>query len=173
MIDGGTGDDTVDFSGSTAGVRVDLGVALNAVPGLGGYAQGDLISGVENVVGSDFADTLVGDAGDNRLEGGAGDDVLEGGGGADTVVGGGGSDTFVFAPGFGNDRIEDFGGEPADGQDLLDISAVGVTADDFRGRVTITGVGLDALVTIDGDPNQTVLLAGIGDTAIAQQDFVL
>ena len=173
MIDGGTGDDTVDFSGSTAGVRVDLGVALNAVPGLGGYAQGDLISGVENVVGSDFADTLVGDAGDNRLEGGAGDDVLEGGGGADTVVGGGGSDTFVFAPGFGNDRIEDFGGEPADGQDLLDISAVGVTADDFRGRVTITEVGADALVTIDGDPNQTILLAGIGDAAITQQDFVL
>ncbi|HEX8580720.1 MAG TPA: peroxidase family protein, partial [Acidimicrobiales bacterium] len=80
MIDGGSGDDTVDFSGSTAGVRVDVGVALNAVPGLGGYAQGDLISGVENAVGSGFGDTLVGDAGDNRLDGGAGDDVLEGGG---------------------------------------------------------------------------------------------
>ena len=98
MIDGGSGDDTVDFSGSTAGVRVDLGVALNPVPGLGGYAQGDLISGVENVVGSGFADTLVGDAGDNRLDGGAGDDVFiwNPGDGSDIVEGQAGSDTLVF-----------------------------------------------------------------------------
>ena len=81
MIDGGSGNDTVDFSGSTAGVSVDLRVALKPVPGLGGYAQGDLISGVENVVGSDFADMLIGDEGDNRLDGGAGDDLLNGGGG--------------------------------------------------------------------------------------------
>jgi hypothetical protein len=164
MIDGGSGKDTVDFSGSTEGVNVDLGMGLKPVPGLGGYAQGDLIGGVENVVGSDFADMLIGDEGGNRFDGS---------GGADTMTGGGGSDRFVFAPGFGNDRIEDFGGEPAGGQDFLDISAFGVTADDFRGRVTITAVGVDALVTIDGYPNQTILLAGIGAAAaITQQDFV-
>ena len=70
-------------------------------------------------------------------------------------------------------RIEDFGVDPAGGQDVLDISAFGSTADDFRGRVTITEISADALVTIDGDPNQTVLLAGIGDAAITQQDFAL
>ena len=76
MIDGGSGNDTVDFSGSTEGVNVDLRIALKPIPGLGGYAQGDLISGVENVVGSDFADTLIGDEGDNRLDGGRGNDLL-------------------------------------------------------------------------------------------------
>jgi Animal haem peroxidase/RTX calcium-binding nonapeptide repeat (4 copies) len=165
MIDGGSGSDTVDFSGSTEGVNVDLRIALKPIPGLGGYAQGDLISGVENLVGSDFADVLIGNEGDNRLDGGRGNDLLNGGGGADR---------FAFAPGFGNDRIEDFDAEPAGGQDYLDISAFGVTADDFRGLVTITDVGTDALVTINGDPNQTILLAGIGNVAtITQQDFVL
>src|SRR5690349_11271905 len=52
IIDGGSGTDTVVFIGSNQGVNVDLGVALKPVPGLGGYAQGDLISGVENVIGS-------------------------------------------------------------------------------------------------------------------------
>ena len=129
---------------------------------------------MENAVGSAFADTLVGDAGDNRLDGGAGDDVLEGGGGADTMAGGGGGDRFVFAPGFGDDRIEDFGASSAGGLDFLDISAFGIAADDFSGRVTITQAGADALVTVDGDPSQAILLVGIGDAAaIAQEDFVL
>ena len=118
------------------------------------------------------AATVVGECDQGPL--GGGDDVLEGGGGADTMAGGGGSDRFVFAPGFGADRIEDFDGGPAGGRDLLDISAFGITADDFRGRVTIADVGADALVTIDGDPNQTILLAGIGNAAaITQQAFVL
>jgi Ca2+-binding RTX toxin-like protein len=165
MIDGGSGNDTVDFSGSTGGVNVDLRTALKPIPGLGGYAQGDLISGVENVVGSDFADILIGDEGDDRLEGGVGNDLLDGSGGADT---------FVFAPGFGNDRVENFDADPAGGQDFLDISAFGITADDFSGHVTITGIGADALVTINSDPNQTILLAGVGNVAtITQQDFVL
>jgi len=165
MIDGGSGNDTVDFSGSTGGVNVDLRTALKPIPGLGGYAQGDLISGVENVVGSDFADILIGDEGDNRLEGGAGDDLLDGSGGADT---------FVFAPEFGNDRVENFDADPAGGQDFLDISAFGITADDFCRHVTVTGIGADALVTINSDPNQTILLAGVGNVAtITQQDFVL
>src|SRR3954447_5338692 len=85
MIDGGSGNDTVDFSGSTEGVTVDLRIGLKPIPGLGGYAQGDLISGVENVIGSSFADVLTGDEGDNRVYGG---------GGADTMIGGGGSDRF-------------------------------------------------------------------------------
>jgi Animal haem peroxidase/RTX calcium-binding nonapeptide repeat (4 copies) len=174
MIDGGSGNDTVDFSGSREGVNVDLRTALKPIPGLGGYAQGDLISGVENVVGSPFADILIGDEGNNRLEGGAGDDLLNGGGSADTMIGGAGNDRFVFAPGFGNDRIEDFHAKPVGGPDLLDMSAFGVTASDFSARVAIVGVGADTLITIDGNPNQTILLAGIGNAAtITQQNFIL
>jgi len=48
-IDGGTGDDTVSYEAATAGVTLDL----------------DDITNVENIVGSDHADTLTGDAGAN------------------------------------------------------------------------------------------------------------
>ena len=120
---------------------------------------------MENLVGSDFADTLIGNETDNRIDGGRGNDQITGGGGADR---------FIFASGFGDDRIEDFDAEPAGGQDFLDISAFGVTADDFRDLVTIADVGADALVTIDGDPDQTILLAEIGNVAaITPRDFVL
>jgi Animal haem peroxidase/RTX calcium-binding nonapeptide repeat (4 copies) len=170
MIDGGDGNDTADFSGSTEGVTVGLRIGLTPIAGLGGYAQGDLTSGVENVVGSDFADMLVGDDGDNRICGG---------GDADTMTGGGGGDRFVFLPGFGSDRIEDFNANPANYQDFLDISAFKISADDFGSRVTITNVGADTLITIDGSPgqmtplDQTILLAGTGNTAVTEQNFVL
>ena len=66
------------------------------MPGLGGYAQGDLINGVENVVGSKFADTLIGDHGSNRFDSGGGDDTLDGGPGGDMLNGGAGNDTASY-----------------------------------------------------------------------------
>ena len=47
-------------------------------------------------VGSQFADTLIGDGTANQLFGGGGDDVLRGGGGADILRGGEGSDTASY-----------------------------------------------------------------------------
>ena len=41
--------------------------------------------------------------------------------------GGAGNDTFVFGPGFGADTINGFDANPTGGQDLLDISDLGVT----------------------------------------------
>ena len=53
--------------------------------------------------------------------------------------GGAGNDIFVFAPGFGNDTIAGFDANAAGGgQDLLDISALGITAATFAAEVTIT-----------------------------------
>ena len=40
--------------------------------GLSGEAAGDILTGIENLRGSAFADTLVGDGGANVLSGGAG-----------------------------------------------------------------------------------------------------
>jgi hypothetical protein len=174
MIDGGAGNDTVDFRASSAGINVDLRITLKPLPGLGGYSQGDLLNDVENVVGSRLADTLIGDGADNRFKGGAGNDRLDGGGGGDWLKGGGGQDSFAFAPGFGQDRIRDFDANPAGGQDVLDLSAFDILAADFAHRVTITDVGADTLLTIDGDLHQTILLAGIGNSkVITEKDFVL
>ena len=49
----------------------------------GGDAEGDTLTNIENLIGSDFNDYLAGDGGDNRLTGGAGQDTLDGGGGVD------------------------------------------------------------------------------------------
>ncbi len=59
---------------------------------LGGDAQGDTLSDIENLTVIALVDHLTGDAGVNVLHGGAGDDTLRGGAGADTLEGGDGSD---------------------------------------------------------------------------------
>jgi Ca2+-binding RTX toxin-like protein len=80
-ISGGTDNDTVSYVASAAGVNVDL----QAGTGLNGDAAGDVLTGIENLIGSRLADTLSGDSGSNLIEGGAGADSLNGAAGTDTV----------------------------------------------------------------------------------------
>ncbi len=89
-LDGGSGSDTVSYAASTAGVSVDLAAGL----ALGGEAQGDQLTSIENLLGSNQQDNLVGNAVANRLEGGAGNDTLDGGLGADSLLGGQGDDLY-------------------------------------------------------------------------------
>lgn len=91
-LDGGTGNNTASYAGSSAGVTVSL--LTNT--GVGGDAQGDRLSNIQNLVGSDSGDLLIGDANANRLDGGLGNDTLMGGAGADTLIGGGGNDTASY-----------------------------------------------------------------------------
>ncbi len=90
---GGGGVDTADYSASAAAVTVSLGTGK----GLGGDAEGDTLSGVENLIGSVLGDTLIGDNNANRLDGSDGNDLLNGDGGADQLVGGAGNDTVTYA----------------------------------------------------------------------------
>jgi Ca2+-binding RTX toxin-like protein len=92
-IDGGADSDTANYANSDAAVTVSLATGV----GLGGFAEGDKLSNIENLIGSKFADRLTGDAGDNLLNGGAGDDNLVGGAGADLLVGGAGIDTADYS----------------------------------------------------------------------------
>jgi Ca2+-binding RTX toxin-like protein len=85
---GGDGIDTASYYNAAFGVSVQLGYR-----GFGSDAEGDTYSGVENVVGSSWDDSLFGDAGNNRLEGGRGNDFIVGGAGRDTIIGGLGKDT--------------------------------------------------------------------------------
>src|SRR5882757_236708 len=63
LLSGGLGTDTADYSGSPAGVTVDLGFGT----GHGGDAEGDTLVSIEGITGSALADTLTGDAGDDVL----------------------------------------------------------------------------------------------------------
>jgi Ca2+-binding RTX toxin-like protein len=95
-INGQGGTDRTDYARSKAAVVVNLATGI-ATDGYGGT---DTLSGIENVRGSTFNDTITGDANANRLEGGVGND---------TLTGGTGNDVFAFAPsGMGVDTITDF-----------------------------------------------------------------
>ncbi len=82
-FDGGAGTDTIDYSNAGAGATVNLNLATAQAAGVNVGAIA--ISHVENIVGTDFSDTLTGNASDNVFEGGRGNDVIDGGGGNDTV----------------------------------------------------------------------------------------
>jgi Ca2+-binding RTX toxin-like protein len=92
---GGPGEDTVSFAtatptntpGGRGGVKVNLANGLAT-----GEGPREFVLKIENVVGSPFADTLVGDRGSNLIDGGYGDDELHGLDGGDTARGGPGSD---------------------------------------------------------------------------------
>ncbi|WP_395672485.1 calcium-binding protein [Inquilinus sp.] len=123
---GGSGIDTASYAGAAAGVTVVLGGAST-----GGDAAGDTLIGIEQVMGSGFADSITGDAGANTLWGLAGDDVLTGGGGADVLKGGAGNDTFrclaiadSTVAASGKDTIVDF-----TTGDRIDLSAIDATSD--------------------------------------------
>jgi Ca2+-binding RTX toxin-like protein len=81
-LQGGAGSfDTADYSTSAAAVTVNLTTGT----GSGGDAQGDTLTGIERLIGSDDDDSLSGSAGNDTIIGGAGADILAGNGGVDTV----------------------------------------------------------------------------------------
>ncbi|WP_348529662.1 beta strand repeat-containing protein [Pseudomonas fluorescens] len=176
LLDGGTGNDTVSYAHATAGVTVNLGL-LAAQNTLG--AGTDTLTGIENLIGSNFNDTLTGDGASNRISGGLGHDVLNGGGGDDlligglgnnTLTGGSGADTFQWQAGnSGHDVITDF----TPGLDKLDLSQLlqgengsAASLDDYL-HFSVTGSGASLVTSIDvsaiagATPNQTIDLAGV------------
>ena len=90
-IFGGAGNDTASYANATSRVVVDV---FNG--GTEGDAAGDLLLGIENLIGSAFNDILNGDLSDNQLFGGDGADVLDGDGGDDLLDGGSGGSELAF-----------------------------------------------------------------------------
>lgn len=89
-IRGGAGNDTASyvtaFSNTATGVTVNLSLQTTSLATQNTGAAGvDSLSGIENLVGSQYNDTLTGDANANVIEGGAGNDALVGGAGDDTA----------------------------------------------------------------------------------------
>ncbi|MGX0891851.1 VCBS repeat-containing protein [Pseudomonas sp. ADAK2 TE3594] len=176
LLDGGTGNDTASYAHATAGVTVNLS-QLTAQNTLG--AGTDTLTGIENLTGSNFNDSLMGDNNSNIINGGLGNDALNGGGGDDfligglgnnTLTGGSGADTFQWLKGnSGHDVITDF----TPGTDKLDLSQLlqgengtAASLDDYL-HFKVTGSGASLVTSIDvsamagATPNQTIDLAGV------------
>ncbi|MBI3445761.1 MAG: hypothetical protein HY055_10480, partial [Magnetospirillum sp.] len=142
-IDGGAGSDTVDYSNAGSGVTLDLSTVGGAT---GGGAAGDVVTNMENVIGSDYADTFTASSAANSFSGGAGTDIViyanavtidltaagtHGGGdalgdsflGIESVIGSTGVDTFIGGTASGSATMLGNGGA-----DWLDYEFGGSTA---------------------------------------------
>ncbi|MGF1522134.1 MAG: Calx-beta domain-containing protein [Leptolyngbyaceae cyanobacterium] len=94
-LDGGEGYDIASYEDSPVGLEVNLDKPSEST----GYAAGDTYKNIEEIQGSAFNDTLVGNGKDNILDGLEGHNVLIGGNGlvgnsADDLRAGTGNDTY-------------------------------------------------------------------------------
>jgi Ca2+-binding RTX toxin-like protein len=169
VLYGNGGTDAASYLGSASGVKVEL-----SGTGFGGDAEGDILNTIENLIGSDHDDSLLGDEGSNRLEGRIGDDTLLGGDGNDRLIGGVGADVldggigndlFVFADGDGQDTIYGFV-TGAQSDDVIDLSSHS-GANDF-GDIVATQVGSDTLINLGAD---SITLIGVSADDLHASDF--
>jgi Ca2+-binding RTX toxin-like protein len=104
----------------------------------------------EDLEGSAFRDTLIGDAGPNEIRGGPGNDTLIGGGGHDTIDGGQGTDSCRGAPG----RTVSCGPEAAPkGSAYVQVDAV---AGGGGGVQIVGGAGRDDIAVAYDQANTTL-----------------
>lgn len=134
-----TDGDTVSYAASVQAVKIDLGVATQALlfgKLANGDAAGDVLSGFENVTGSGRNDELAGDVGNNVLSGGMGKDLLTGGLGEDTF--------FYSKLTEKGDRITDF----VSGEDTLEFVAAGFK-NAIAGDVNlVSGIGAGLVASV-------------------------
>ena len=132
QIAGGRGFDYARYDLAGAGVSVDLAAGSSA-----GGEGSDAIVGIEGVIGSNFADSLVGDGADNQLGGRSGDDVIKGGRGTDAAL-------YTFAP------------------SAVDVDLAGSVAAGGDGRDALSGIE-----NVVGSPFADVLKGSVGGNRLS------
>ena len=159
---GGWGIDTVSYAHAASGANgVGVTVDLSSTKAQKTVTAGsDTLSGFENLTGSQFNDTLKGNAGDNVINGLSGNDKL---------TGAGGNDTFVFLPGFGNDFVTDFSaGSNSVAHDMIAFDHT-IFADFESVVASSAQVGANTLIWVDAQ--NTVTLANVSLSSLHHDDF--
>jgi serralysin len=171
VLNGGAGVDTADFrTGGYNGVNVNLATGKSVGQGT------DSILNFENVLGSNYNDVIIGNAGSNRLDGSGGNDtlkgdngndllngaggndVLYGGLGVDSLAGGGDADRFVFDSALNATTNKDIITDFVHGTDKI------VLDDDIFTKIGVPGILLassfrkGASVTTAGDADDRIIL---------------
>lgn len=173
VFDGRAGTNTFDGSRSNISLWIGLNNPAMEVWSVNSTAQSTganantqvaNLAGVQNIVGSQYADTLIGDGGFNRIDGF---------GGFDIITGGAGNDTFVFSKGpqILEHRITDFAGG-AGIADVIEVSGFGAAFDTFA-EVFAASSQLGANTLFDfGTGSELLTLSNFTRTNLVADDFV-
>jgi acrosin len=176
-FDGQGGIDTLDYSAYTAGVRVNLALGT-ATDVAGGVID------IENVIGGQGDDILVGNDQPNVLRGGAGRDILIGRGGADQLLGEADDDILIggrtahdLAPARLEDLMREWGRLDVTGPPQVKYATrvndlLGVTPGGLNGTTTLnlSQVSDDgAADTLDGGPELDWFFALGADSVLAPE----
>lgn len=151
ILNGGGGIDAASYAYATSAVTVSL---ANTSAQITGGSGSDALLSIENLVGSNYNDTLTGNAANNKLNGGAGNDRLIGGAGKDVLVGGSGNDIFAFS------SLSDTG---------LTSDSWDVINDFVRGTDKIDLSKLDANTATSGDNTFNMIIDGTAAFTAARQ----
>lgn len=174
LIDGGPGFDTLDFSLYVAGTSGDgvnarlFGGELGLWPSQEGapVSVTGQIAGIENLVGSNYGDALMGNSFVNQINGGAGDDWIIPYGSGDFATGGSGADKFLMSEAGTTTTITDF--SYASGDRLVfnvapTITWIAGTAPNLAGISSPAWIG--TYVDEYGNPEEIILLGTTQPTA--------
>jgi trimeric autotransporter adhesin len=171
VLTGGGGSDTASYFNATAGVIASL-----ISGGTAGDATGDIYNGVENLLGSIFNDTLIGDNLANVIAGGAGHDRLTGGEGSDVFSYELNPDALLSEA--HSDVVTDF----VIGADRIDLTALDLTRSGTLTFADLLDNGSLALsddkifADLDGGGDDLVLLFtldAIATNTLTPTDFIL
>lgn len=127
-------------------------------------------NGADAVLGGAGKDILHGDNGNDTLRGGEGNDKIYGTADNDNLWGEAGRDSFVFASGFGSDRVKDFDD---------DIDQLRLDDAIWGGGKTSAQVVADFASVVDGNTvfnfggGQKITVTGVTDTAMFLNDIVI
>lgn len=161
VVDGGAGTDSVSYRGQDAGVTVNLFQRF-AVDGAG---DRDSLIQIENVAGTIYDDTIVGNGQNNVFLAGSGNDYVNGRAGDDFIAGGKGNDAI-----FGRAGDDILYGSNDPGDDNVYVSptdhdrlAAGTGDDEVHGQdgndIVLGQAGND---TLYGDDGNDLVAGGAG-----------
>lgn len=138
----------VDYLLSNAPVVINLLTGVSQ----GGFAEGDILVNVRDIIGSTHDDILTGDSNDNVFQGGPGNDILSGGVG---------DDTYIFAAGDGQDIITETSG----------FDTLAIQGDITLANLQFSRIGDDLHIEIASGVTVTGFYSGNPDLILEQISF--
>ena len=179
-LNGGSGIDTVDYSASVAALTMTSSTQVS-----GGHANSDVLISIENIIGTQFsdtlrgngnsnqlfgnvgADTLIGGAGHDTLDSGEGTDLLIGDSGNDVLQGGNNSDIYIVGAG---DLVTDDGSVGFDRAQINDAAGVQLDLIGWSGVERVNGFTGDDVIDATGATSDYIIAANAGSDTIIGGD---